>query len=136
MKFSGEFCSDIESISTILSAAWYRTDISSQIFRFLGDFLGMVGALKSDGLDFESLWLQVLDVLVTAQELTFFTTFYNFFFKMIDTYDWISGRQPIFTIHKINPFSFQFLIFMEMKLGFILPSFITSRTVPYMQHIY
>ena len=55
---------------------------------------------------------------------------------MIDTCDWISGRQPIFTIHKINPFSFQFLIFMEMKLGFILPSFITSRTVPYMQHIY
>ena len=22
---------------------------------------------------------------------------------MIDEYNWISGRQPIFTIHKINP---------------------------------
>ena len=45
VKFSGEFCSDIESISTILSAAWNKTNSSSQMFCFLGDFLGMVGVL-------------------------------------------------------------------------------------------
>ena len=57
VKFSGEFCSDIESISTTLLAAWNKTNSSSQIFSFLGDFLGMVGVLKSDGLDLELLWL-------------------------------------------------------------------------------
>ena len=82
VKFSGKFCSHIESISTILSAAWNKTNSSSHIFCFLGDFLGLVGVLKSDG----------LDVPATAQELIFFTTFYKFFFKIIDTYDWMSGR--------------------------------------------
>ena len=57
MKFSGELSLDIESVSTILSAAWNKTNSSSQIFRFLGDFLGMVGVLKSDGFDLESIWL-------------------------------------------------------------------------------
>ena len=57
MKFSGEFSSDIESISTIWLAAWKKTDSSSQIFRFLEDFLGMVGVLKKDELELESLWL-------------------------------------------------------------------------------
>ena len=46
VKFSGGSCSDIESISTILSAAWNKTNPSSQIFRILGDFLGLVGVLK------------------------------------------------------------------------------------------
>ena len=55
---------------------------------------------------------------------------------MIDTYDGMSGNQPIFTIHQKNWFWFKFLIFMEMKWGFLLPSFITRRTVGYMQHIY
>ena len=58
VKFSCEFCSDIESISTILPAAWNKTNSSSQIFCFLGDFLEIVGALKSYG----------LDVPATAQE--------------------------------------------------------------------
>ena len=56
-KFPGEFCSDTESVLTILSAAWNKTDLNSQIFLFLGDFLGMVGVVKSDRLDLESLWL-------------------------------------------------------------------------------
>ena len=46
VKFSGESCSDIESILTILSSAWNKTNSSSQIFRFLGDFLGLVESLK------------------------------------------------------------------------------------------
>ena len=41
----------------------------------------------------------------------------------------MSVRQPIFTTDKINPFWFSFLIFMEMKRCFLLPSFITSRSV-------
>ena len=57
VKFPGEFFSDIESISTILSAAWNKTNSSSQMFCFLGDFLEMVGVLKSDGPELESLWL-------------------------------------------------------------------------------
>ena len=45
-------------------------------------------ALKSEGLNFESYELQLLNAVATPlHELTFFTTFYNFFFKMIDTYD-------------------------------------------------
>ena len=50
--FSGESRVDIESISIILSASGNKTKSSSQVFRFLGDFLGMVGVLKSDGLYF------------------------------------------------------------------------------------
>ena len=55
MKFSDEFCSHIESMSTILSAASNKTNSSTPIFYFLGDFPSMVGVLKSDGLVFESL---------------------------------------------------------------------------------
>ena len=43
--------SDIESISTILLTASNKTNSSTPIFCFLGDFLGLVGVLKSDGLD-------------------------------------------------------------------------------------
>ena len=46
VKFSGEFCSDIGSNSTVLSAAWGKTNSSSLIFCFLGDFVEMVGVLK------------------------------------------------------------------------------------------
>ena len=57
VKFLGEFCLDIESISTILSAAWNKTNSSTPIFSFLGYFLGMEGVLKSYRLNFESLWI-------------------------------------------------------------------------------
>ena len=57
VKLSEEFCSDMEWIWTILSAAWNKTKSSTPTFRFLGDILGMVRVLKSDGLDFESIWI-------------------------------------------------------------------------------
>ena len=41
---------------TILSAAWNKTNSSTPIFNFLGNFLGVVGVIKSDRLDFEWLW--------------------------------------------------------------------------------
>ena len=44
-SFSGKFCSDIESIATTLSVAWNKTNSSTPIFRFLGDFAGIVGVL-------------------------------------------------------------------------------------------
>ena len=46
VKFSGEYCSHIESKSTILSAAWNKRHSSTPIFRFLVDFRGIVGVLK------------------------------------------------------------------------------------------
>ena len=79
VKFLGIFCSYIESISSI--EASNETISSSQIFCFQY-FLGMMGVFKSDKLEIESLWLWVLDVVATAQELTFFATFYNFFFTL------------------------------------------------------
>ena len=93
-SFQVNSCSNVESISSILSAAWNKTKSSNLISRFLRDFLGMVGVLKRDGLDFETLWIigTECNCHSTGQELTFFTTFYNFFFKMIDTYDWMIGR--------------------------------------------
>ena len=45
---------NIESIPSLLSATWNEIKSSTLIFRFLGDFLRMVGVHKSDGLDFES----------------------------------------------------------------------------------
>ena len=33
--------------------------------------------------------LKVLNAIATAEELIFFTSFYKFFFKMIDTYEWM-----------------------------------------------
>ena len=57
VKFTVEFCLYIESISNILSAAWRKTNSSTPSFRFLGDFLGMVGVRKSDRLEFESSWI-------------------------------------------------------------------------------
>ena len=78
MKFSGEFCSNIESISTIWPGAWNKTNSSSQMSRFLGDFLGMVGVLNKDG------WLILI----------YFTTFHNFFSKWsIDMTEWAVGNQ-------------------------------------------
>ena len=56
MKFSGDFYSDIEVISIILSAALNRTNFFNLIFRFLGDFLRTEEVLKNDGLGFGSLW--------------------------------------------------------------------------------
>ena len=57
MTFPGDFSSDIESISTILSAAWYTIDSSTPIYYFLADFLGMMRVLNSDGFDSEPLWI-------------------------------------------------------------------------------
>ena len=56
VKFSGQFCSDIESMSSILSAAWNKTNSSSNSnISFSGIFPGNdVGVLKSDGLHLES----------------------------------------------------------------------------------
>ena len=45
---------------------------------------------------------------------------------MIDTYDLMSVSLPNFTIHKINPSSFQFLIFMETKRGILFSSFMNK----------
>ena len=45
---------NIESIPSLLSATSNKIKSSTLIFRFLGDFLRMVGVLKGDGLDFES----------------------------------------------------------------------------------
>ena len=42
VKYCGEFCWDIESISTILSAVWNKIKSSTQFFCFLGGFLGML----------------------------------------------------------------------------------------------
>ena len=83
-KFSGEFCSNIDvNINYFIRSLKY-TNSSTPIFCFLEDFL---------------------DKYARGFHI-FFTTFYNFFFKMIDTYDWMSGKWPIFTIQKMNPLSF------------------------------
>ena len=55
VKFSGGFCSDIESISTILSTASNKTNSYTPFFLFY--FLRRLGVLISGGLDFESLWI-------------------------------------------------------------------------------
>ena len=73
VEFSGEFCSDIESISTILSGAWNKTNSSTPIFRFLGDFLGMLGNFKSDGLDFGALWIVGTGCNLCTQMATHFS---------------------------------------------------------------
>ena len=57
VKFSDEFCSNIQPISTILVEVWSKTNSSTPIFSVLGDFMEMVKVFKNDGLDFGSLWI-------------------------------------------------------------------------------
>ena len=87
MTFPGDFSSDIESISTILSAAWYTIDWSTPIYYFLADFLGIMRVLNSDGFDSEPLWIVGTRCKCRSAGVDFFSTSYHFFFKLIETYD-------------------------------------------------
>ena len=94
VKFSGEFCSNIEAIWTILSASWNKTNSSSQTFRFLGDFLGVVRET-----------LKVTDWMYLPQHRSwhFLPRFINFSSKWsIHMTQWAVGNQSFGFTKQIN----------------------------------
>ena len=84
-------------VSTILSTTWNKTNPSTPIFRYLGDFQEMMGVLNSDRLDFESLWLAGTGCNYhrTGSDI-FLKRFINFSSKWwIHITEWAVGNQSL-----------------------------------------
>ena len=64
-------------------SSWNKANSSISVFHFLGDFLGIVGVLKSDGLDFESFWFAGTRCNYQGSLYIFLPSFINFSSKWL-----------------------------------------------------